>query len=537
MKTSFLHFAFMVLVILAGLGTTDAQDAFFYLDLSRNANMGFYDEIAGDGKGGWADFGSKACLSAMPAGVQIFQDGLIPFNIIDPGKNDGKSVVVLSGPKRENDFPGISGKIMVGRKLESLFFLHTTMYAGEGDLVRYRIHYADNSELIFDCAKSNEIDDWWDSDEFMTKAVRCYNEDDKWLINTAWKNPDPGNTIRWIRMESTGNAIPLLVAVTASTKAKSYDDFIRLAENRIVNYRNSWVKVAFLQLKSTDNIQENLKKGEDFCRRAKEMGADIALFPEMYSIGYNSIDFEQENAIAKWKERSFSVESEFVKHFRNLARELDMAIVFTYLEDIGKDRLPRNTATLIDRHGNIAMNYSKVHTLDFFNFENAMTPGDDFYVADLDTRAGIVKTGIMICYDREFPESARILMLKGAEVILTPNACGLDDLRLNQFRTRAFENAVVTAMTNYAGSGADPGYNGHSCMYSADGSEILVAGEDEGVYMASFNIHDERKYRSETIWGNAYRRPHKYLIITSPEVNDPWQRKNSFGEKFESEKR
>jgi len=56
----------------------------------------------------------------------------------------------------------------------------------------------------------------------------------------------------------------------------------------------------------------------------------------------------------------------------------------------------------------------------------------------------------MICYDREFPESARILMLKGAEIILTPNCCELEQSRLGQFRTRAFENMVGVAMANYA---------------------------------------------------------------------------------------
>ena len=54
----------------------------------------------------------------------------------------------------------------------------------------------------------------------------------------------------------------------------------------------------------------------------------------------------------------------------------------------------------------------KVHTCDFGD-EKHLTPGDNFYVADLDTAAGNIKIGAMICYDREHPESARILMLKG----------------------------------------------------------------------------------------------------------------------------
>ena len=121
------------------------------------------------------------------------------------------------------------------------------------------------------------------------------------------------------------------------------------------------------------------------------------------------------------------------------------------------------------------MTYSKVHTLDFFKMEASFEPGEGFEVVELDTRYGPVQTGIMICYDREFPESARVLMLKGAELILTPNACGLDPLRINQFQTRAWENAVVCAMANYA---EGEWYNGHSCAFNANGDEIISLAED-----------------------------------------------------------
>lgn len=76
------------------------------------------------------------------------------------------------------------------------------------------------------------------------------------------------------------------------------------------------------------------------------------------------------------------------------------------------------------------LHYSKVHTCDF-DLEKVLSSGDDFYVTDLDIGKGTVKIGSMICFDREFPESARILMLKGAEIILAPNACPME---INSFR-------------------------------------------------------------------------------------------------------
>jgi len=69
----------------------------------------------------------------------------------------------------------------------------------------------------------------------------------------------------------------------------------------------------------------------------------------------------------------------------------------------------------------------------------------------------------MICYDREQPESARILMLKGAEIILTPNACPMEINRLTQLRSRAYENTVGIATVNYPHG--QPDCNGRSSAF------------------------------------------------------------------------
>jgi predicted amidohydrolase len=97
----------------------------------------------------------------------------------------------------------------------------------------------------------------------------------------------------------------------------------------------------------------------------------------------------------------------------------------------------------------------------------------------------------MICFDREFPESARMLMLNGAGVILTPNACELDDteaglgnIRVAQFRTRAFENAGGVAMANYAA----PQLDGRSVAFDVNGAALVEAGSEEGVFIAEFDL-------------------------------------------------
>ena len=83
----------------------------------------------------------------------------------------------------------------------------------------------------------------------------------------------------------------------------------------------------------------------------------------------------------------------------------------------------------------------------------------------LDTAVGPVRVGAMICFDREFPESARILMLNGAELILVPNACPMEINRLAQLRARAYENMTAIATCNYPDS--MPGCNGNSTVFDS----------------------------------------------------------------------
>lgn len=112
--------------------------------------------------------------------------------------------------------------------------------------------------------------------------------------------------------------------------------------------------------------------------------------------------------------------------------ELQMAIAITLLEK--HEPNPRNTVCLFDRHGKLVYRYSKVHICNFGeeDDESVLDAGDNFCVEDLDTEKGLIKVGSMICYDREFPEAARVLMMKGAELLLVPNACPMEINRLSQ---------------------------------------------------------------------------------------------------------
>lgn len=287
------------------------------------------------------------------------------------------------------------------------------------------------------------------------------------------------------------------------------------------------LKIALLQLMPKGSLKDNMEKGIAACKEARKRGADIALFPEMWSNGYNipeNPDILKGEAIAS--------DSEFVNAFQKLSKELKMAIGITYLEQ--HEPLPRNTISLFDRNGKLVYRYAKVHTCDFGE-EARLDSGDDFFVGDLETENGCIKVGSMICYDREFPESARILMLKGAELILVPNACPMELNRLSQLRGRAYENMLAIATCNYPAN--QPDCNGHSTLFDgaaylpefpeARDTCIFEAGEEEGIFMVELDVDMLRRYREHEVHGNAYRRPQKYGILLDETVKEPFVRNDA----------
>ena len=281
----------------------------------------------------------------------------------------------------------------------------------------------------------------------------------------------------------------------------------------LIEEKNMLIKIAFLQLLPGPSLEHQLKAGIEACRKAKAKGADIALFPEMWSSGYRiPQDAQSLNALA------LSQDSPFLASFRALAAELEMAIGITFLE--AHTPRPLNSILVFDRHGKEVLHYSKVHTCAFED-ERVLCGGDDFYVADLDCAGGTVKIGSMICFDREFPESARILMLKGAELILAPNACPMEINRLSALRTRAYENMLAVATCNYPEG--QPDCNGHSTLF--DGVPwlpeepgvrdmcVLEAPGNPGVYIAALDLDQLRRHRKNDVMGDPYRRPEVYGIL------------------------
>jgi 5-aminopentanamidase len=288
------------------------------------------------------------------------------------------------------------------------------------------------------------------------------------------------------------------------------------------------LNVALLQIAAHGrDVERNLKKGVRACRDAAAMGADVALFPEMWSLGYALLQGEPLESLQR---HAIPPDDPFLETFANLAAELQLAIAVTYLQRWpGR---PRNVVVVYDRRGNAALEYAKVHTCDF-SLECALTPGDAFSVCELDTRAGRVMVGAMICFDALFPEAARVLMLDGAEVVLVPNSSDYEPWRIGVLQTRAIENMVAIAMANYPG----PETEGHSSAFDPiayhhvgdiEGanidSTIVRAGREEGIYLAPIDLERLRAFRAEESQGDAYRKPGAYEALLRTSQRPPFVR-------------
>ncbi|MDF2845787.1 MAG: Nitrilase/cyanide hydratase and apolipoprotein N-acyltransferase [Herbinix sp.] len=277
-------------------------------------------------------------------------------------------------------------------------------------------------------------------------------------------------------------------------------------------------KVAMIQHKITGiDQQKNTELGLQYVRQAKQMGADFVLFPECWITSYHPPDIlckkrpfaeiEQEPEFIAWRESALTEESESIKSFCQLAKELSIGIEITGFTK--GQRSAQNTAFIINREGEIILKYSKVHTCDF-DWEGYLESGEQFNVCYFDD----ICLGVMICYDREYPESARELMLQGAELILMPNDCDGMKPRLQELSVRALENMVGIAMANPPGENAGNSCAFYPMVWDKEGNIIdntIIVGDSrvEGIVLAMFDMDAIREHRSREDMGK-YRKPRAY---------------------------
>ena len=181
------------------------------------------------------------------------------------------------------------------------------------------------------------------------------------------------------------------------------------------------VTVAAIQMQMTEILEENIKKADKMVREAASKGANIILLPELFERPY----FCQERRYEYYEYAKSVEENDAVKHFKDLAKELHVVLPISFYERDGY--VLYNSIAMIDTDGKVLGVYRKTHIPDdhFYQEKFYFTPGNTGYKV-WNTEFG--KIGVGICWDQWFPEPARSMASKGAEILLYPTAIGSEPI-------------------------------------------------------------------------------------------------------------
>ncbi|MCK2217382.1 carbon-nitrogen hydrolase family protein [Actinomadura sp. ATCC 31491] len=196
--------------------------------------------------------------------------------------------------------------------------------------------------------------------------------------------------------------------------------------------------IALCQIPVSPDPSTNLKRAREALSRAE--GADLAIFPEATLTRYG----RRVTSLAE------PLDGPFVSGLADAAREHGLAVIAGVFEP-GGDRV-HNTAVALDAQGSLRAAYRKIHLFDSFGAKESdlVAPGAEPVVVEL---AGL-RVGLVTCYDVRFPELARALVDRGAELFAVIAAWGSGPLKEDHWvtlvRARALENTMWTAAVGQA---------------------------------------------------------------------------------------
>ncbi len=260
------------------------------------------------------------------------------------------------------------------------------------------------------------------------------------------------------------------------------------------------------------DINANLALLETTVRSETALGTQLTIFPECFSTGYCFDSLEEARGFAE------TVPGPTTDRVATLCRELRTFAVFGLIEKSGSDIF--NTAVLIGPEGLIG-SYRKVH-LPYLGVDRFTTPGDrPFEVFE----AGGVRIGMLICYDGGFPEAARVLSIRGADLIVLPTNWPPGGTYMAEYsiNCRAMENGIYFAAVNRIGTENGFHFIGKSRICSPVGATMTSIDNDKGgILRAEIDPVIARTKLLVRVPGKhlidrmADRRPEMYGVICEP---------------------
>lgn len=282
-----------------------------------------------------------------------------------------------------------------------------------------------------------------------------------------------------------------------------------IARGSIVVSTTSSLKIAVIQQQCRANREENLQQTRFYCQQAASQGVKLILLQELHT----SLYFCQTEDANQF-DLAETIPGPSTHFFSHLARELDVVLVSSLFEKRAVG-LYHNTAVIFEKNGEIAGCYRKMHIPDDPGYYEKFyfTPGDLGFTP-ITTSVG--KLGVLVCWDQWYPEAARLMSLRGADLLLYPTAIGwgsqekdtaekkrqLDAWMLVQ-RAHAIANGLPVLVANRTGFEARPDHDqhgiqfwGHSFVAGPQGEILAKADQDEtGAIIAEIDLKRNEQVR------------------------------------------
>lgn len=255
---------------------------------------------------------------------------------------------------------------------------------------------------------------------------------------------------------------------------------------------NRKMKIALGQMRvNQGDTNENLEKMLKMIEQASEQEADIICFPELSYTGYY-LKADQLQRLAE------PADGPFIQTLRKCAREKGIHIIAGYAESVDIPGRMYNSCIFIDDNGEVIGNMRKVNA--WGSEKTKFREGDSFPV--ISTKFG--KVGMLICYDVEFPEPARIEALKGAEIVFCPAVWSIPAAR--RWDVDLAGNALFNLMFIAGSNTVDDNCCGSSKIVGPDGEIRAEASKtEEELLLCDIDLDEVIAVRSRIPYFNDFK--------------------------------
>lgn len=249
------------------------------------------------------------------------------------------------------------------------------------------------------------------------------------------------------------------------------------------------IRVSIAQTDAILGVKDkNLQRLESYCYKAKENNIQIICFSELATTGYSpALLGKQYHSLSETKNEKTDT------LFTQLSSKLNLIIICGFIErDDTTGKIYNSAGIWIPNRKNWLGVYRKIHLM--HDEKLWFTSGDSLPIFDI----GICRIGVMICYDAGFPEVARILATKNADILFMPSAWSEQDKDLWYINThcRALENTIHLVAVNRCGNEGNTNLFGGSQVISPRGQMLANAsetGEDFIYYKIDLNMQREKR--------------------------------------------